>query len=283
MLAATLALLGAVLFDAAPEVTSTRQPLIITTQDHSLANAENCEHFHTRTLTTLGAAAHIEGTRNLQISESRLLSVRTGSEGGVLVRGWDKPFARLTVCKSAAAKTSVEAEKIVRQIEVAVSGNEIVAHGPQLNDAHAWWVDMILWVPKTARLDVTAANGGIAIRNMTGRVTARATNGGISIAGCAGEHYLETKKGGISIDKVSGSVDAKTESGPISLKLRSATVPPLEASTDEQGEILCNVKACASTPGAWTANRKRLRIGGDSTPSIRLTSYSADIMIEQVR
>ncbi|HEX6177896.1 MAG TPA: hypothetical protein VF057_06020 [Thermoanaerobaculia bacterium] len=283
MLAATLALLGAVLFDAAPEVTSTRQPLIITSQDHSLANAENCEHFHTRTLTTLPSTAHLEGTRNLQLSDARQLTVRTGSEGGVLVRGWDKSFARLTVCKSAAAENDREADKIVRQIEVAVSGNEIVARGPQVNDAHAWWVDMILWVPKTARLDVTAANGGIAIRNMTGRVTARATNGGISIAGCAGEHHLETKKGGISIDKVSGSVNAKTESGPISLKLRTAAVPALEASTDEHGEIVCNVKACSSTLGQWTADRKRLRIGGDSAPSIRLTSYSADIMIEQVR
>ena len=40
-----------------------------------------------------------------------------------------------------------------------------------------------------------------------------------------------------------------------------------------------------STPdglGNWTSNRKHLRIGS-AVPQIRLTSYSADIMIEQVR
>lgn len=282
MLAATLALLGAVLFDAGPEATSTRQPLIITSQDHSLANAENCEHFHSRTLTSLPAASHVQGTRNIPLAGSRGLTVRTGSEGGVLIRGWDRPYARLTVCKSAAALTESDAARIVSQIEVAVSGHEIVAHGPKVDSTQAWWVDMILWVPKTARLDVTAANGGIAIRNMRGRVTARATNGGISIAGCAGDHHLQTKNGGISIEKVSGSINAVTETGRISLKLRDAPVPSLEAVTEQQGEILCHVKGCASGLGQWTADRKRLRIGA-AAPAIRLTSYSSDIMIEQVR
>ena len=57
----------------------------------------------------------------------------------------------------------------------------------------------------------------------------------------------------------------------------------LEAVTADQGEIYCNVKGCAEGVGRWAADRKRLRIGGDAAPSIRLTSYSADIMIEQVR
>lgn len=200
------------------------------------------------------------------------------------VKGWNRPYARLTVCKAAVGISDVEAQRALAGINVSVSGSEIVARGPELNANQTWWVNMILWVPRSARLDVTSANGGISIRNMAGRVTARATNGGISIASSAGDNDLTTKNGGISIDKVSGRINAVTEGGSISLKLRDLTLPTLEAVTlNDGGEIVCNVKGCADGVGDWAADRRRLRIGREAVPSIRLTSVSADIMIEQVR
>ncbi|HUP49719.1 MAG TPA: hypothetical protein VNA04_13115 [Thermoanaerobaculia bacterium] len=268
---------------AAGATTPTRRPLIVTQQNHALADAEDCQRFHTSTITSLPHSARSEEKKDVRLETSKHLTVKMGSEGGVSVRGWDRPFARLTVCKSAVALTAEQARRALARIDVAVTRDEIIARGPEPDETQTWWVNMILWVPRTAHLDLTATNGGIAIRGMTSHVTARATNGGISIAGCAGEHHLETKNGGISIDKVSGSVHAVTEAGPISLKLRDLIVPPLEAITDEQGEIYCNLKNCSDGRGDWAANRKRLRIGGQSVPSIRLTSLSADIMIAQVR
>ena len=282
---ATLALLGAVLLYAtvAEGTPTSRRPLIVTSQDHSLVDAEDCAHFHTRTVTSLPSSARSEEKKNVQLNGSRQLTVQTSNEGGVSVRGWDRPFARLTVCKSAVALNDEQARKALADINVSVKGNRIIASGPELDATQTWWVNMILWVPKEARLDVTSANGGIAIRNMTGHVTARATNGGISVASSSGQHHLETKNGGISIDKVSGSVNAVTHSGPISLKLRDVSMPSLEAVTDEQGSIHCQIKDCRPGVANWAADRKRLRIGGEAAPSIRLTSYSADIMIEHVR
>lgn len=283
-LAVALILSSTVAYAAATTIsTSARPPLIVTSQNHALVDADDCQHFHTRTLTSLPALVHSEEKRNVQLGPGLQLSVRTGTEGGVSVRGWDRSYARLTVCKSAVALTEHQAKDALSDVNVAVRQSEIVAEGPAFNQTQTWWVNMILWVPRAAKLDVTAANGGIAIRNMSGQVTARATNGGISIASCAGENDLQTKNGGISIDKVSGRVRAVTEGGAISLKLRDLTLPALEAITDDQGEIYCNVKGCADGIGQWAADRKKLRIGGDAAPSIRLTSYSADIMIEQVR
>lgn len=280
LVGAAILILPAVTTDA---TTTPRRPLIVTSQNHALVDAEDCEHFHTRTLTSLPSSAQSEEKRNLRLGEDQQLKVKTGNEGGVSVRGWNRPYARLTVCKTAVALTDIQARRALEGIDVAVSENEIIASGPAFNETQTWWVNMILWVPRSARLDVTAANGGIAIRNMAGHVTARATNGGISVASCAGEHDLQTKNGGISLDKVSGRIRAVTDGGAISLKLRDLSVPTLEAITDDQGEIYCNVKGCADGLGDWAADRKRLRIGGEAAPSIRLTSYSADIMIEQVR
>ena len=284
----TLILAGTLFLMWTPAVsmgtTPSKRPLIVTSQDHSLIDADSCQNFHTTTLTSLPAAARSEEQRNVHLSQGRHLKVLTATEGGVAVQGWDRPYARLTVCKAAVALNDAEARKTLAGISVSVSANEIVARGPELNTNQTWWVNMILWVPRSARLDVTSTNGGISIRNMAGRITARATNGGISIASCGGDNDLTTKNGGISIDKVSGRVNAVTEGGSISLKLRDLALPTLEAITlHESGEIVCNVKGCADGVGDWAADRKRLRIGHEATPSIRLTSVSADIMIEQVR
>lgn len=264
--------------------TTTHRPLIVTSQNHSLLDAETCQNFHSTTLTSLPAAAQSEEQRNVHLSDRQGLKIITATEGGVAVRGWNRPYARLTACKAAVALNDADARKALAGITVSVSGNEIVARGPELNPNQTWWVNMILSVPKSARLDVISTNGGISIRNMAGTITARATNGGISIAGSAGVSELTTKNGGISIDNVSGRVNAVTEGGSISLKLRNRQMPTLEAVTlHEGGEIVCNLKGCADGVGEWAADRKRLRIGREATPSIRLTAVSADIMIEQVR
>ena len=259
-----------------------RRPLIVSSQDHSLVDAVDCEHFHTQNLTSLPSSAQAEERRDVPLTADQPLKVRATNEGGVSVRGWDRPFARLTVCKSAMAMTDAQAKTALESINVSVRDGEIVAIGPNADQTQTWWAHMILQVPKTVSLDVSSANGGIAIRNMSGRVNARATNGGISIASCGGENHLETENGGITIDKMSGSVNAVTQNGPISLKLRDVPVPTIEAMTDEEGEILCNLKGCADILGNWTPNRKHLRIGS-SAPQIRLTSYSSDIMIDHVR
>ena len=141
---------------------------------------------------------------------------------------------------------------------------------------------MILHVPRNKSVDIAAVDGGIAIRNMAGGVIARSTNGGISLASCEGQNRVETQNGGISLDKISGQVDAVAQNGPISLKLRELPVPAIEARTDDTGEIVCNLKNCIGGTGDGAGARQYLRIGS-AAPSIRLTSYSSDILIEQVR
>ena len=255
---------------------ATQRPLIVTAQDHSLVDSDDCATFYTQSSTSLPAQVTSEEQRRISLLGVGLLHVRTANAGGVSVRGWDKPFARLTVCKYAAALNEPQAQRALLSVGVAVSPGEIVAHGPETSATQAWWVHMILRVPKSANVDVAAANGGIAVRNMAGRITARATNGGISLASCTGENTIRTENGGISLDHID-RVDATTQNGPIALKVHDAPIPSLEARTED--EIVCKLKACTDN---WASDRKRLRIGS-SSPQIRLTTYSAPILIEQVR
>ncbi|MBV9492660.1 MAG: DUF4097 family beta strand repeat protein [Acidobacteria bacterium] len=262
-----------------PAAAASQRPLIVTSADHSLKEGDDCEHFHTQNTTSFPKQARQEEQRDVALSGIDLVKVRASEEGGVSVRGWDKPTARLTICKYAMALTEVAAQRALSSVTVSVHNGEIVSAGPEIGESQVWWVHMILRVPKTSNVDVASANGGIAIRNMSGKVTAQSTNGGISIAQLDGESRVSTANGGISIEKISGRLEANTQNGPISLKLRDSSIPALEARTDEQGEILC--KKCSTA--TWAANKKYLRLGGGSQPSIKLFTNSAMIVIEQVR
>jgi hypothetical protein len=262
----------------------TDRPLIVTSQDHSLASGESddCAHFHTRNETSLPSTATATEERTLRIAPGTVLRVRASEEGGVTVKGWDRPAARLTICKCAVAANDTQARQVLAAVKVVSTREDVFTHGPLTAKTQAWWVHMILRVPKSANIDVITSNGGIAIRNMSSRITARAKNGGISLAYCAGEQKITTQNGGISLDKISGKLDATTENGSISLKVQDGASAQIEARTVDEGEILCNLKGCSDGLGNWGADRKTLRIG-TATPTIRLTTGGAPIVIEQVR
>ena len=280
-----LLLITGIVVLGSPRAMGMGRPLIVTTQDHSLADASDCEHFHTQISTSLPARAHATEERNVTMPALEGLRVRASEQGGVSIHGWDRPYAHLTVCKFAEGLTEKDAAAALRDVSVSFQNGELSTRGPAAASTRVWWVHMILKLPRNANVDVLSANGGIAIRNMNGRVVAHARNGGISLASCAGENRLSTENGGIAVENVSGKVDAITDKGTISLKLRSgeATNPTVEARTSESGDIVCK-SVCEGGSASWNADRTYLRLGSTSmTPAIRLMTTGAPIIIDQVR
>jgi len=275
--------LALAIFTALPLLATTSRPLIVTSQDHSLVTSDDCEHFQTRTMTSFPAQVQAQEQRAVELEGVDILRVRASQEGGVTVRGWDRPIARLTICKYAVALTQVDAAKTLRDVSIFSRNGEIKTTGPDADTSRAWWVHMILRVPKSAALDVASMNGGIAIRNMNGRVTAHATNGGISFASCTGDSKLTTENGGISLEHISGRLEAMTTNGPISYRVEAGDLTPaIEARTADESDIFCRLKACGEALPLHAGKDKVLRIGG-AIPRIRLSSAKASILIENVR
>ena len=233
----------------APQAPAMGRPLSVTTQDHSLADATDCDHFHTQISTSLPSRAHATEERNMPLSGVEGLKIRASEQGGVSIHGWDRPYAHLTVCKFAEGLTDKDAAIALQDVGISFREGELFTRGPAAAPNRVWWVHMILKMPRSANVNVISANGGIAIRNMSGKVVAHARNGGISLASCGGENSLSTENGGIAVENVSGKVDAVTDKGTISLKLHSGdTEPPnVEARTSEAGDIVCRT-ACE---GGW--------------------------------
>ena len=248
--------------------------------DHSLAADGDCTHFYQTTFTSFPAEVHDQEQREITLEGIEQIRVTAAQEGGVSIRGWNKPHARLIICRYAVATTKTHASRVLGAINVSHTNGEITARGPQIDTTQAWWVNMILYVPRRATLDVKASNGGVAIRNLTGRVTAHATTGGISVAHSSGRYKISTESGGITLDRITGLVDASSRDGSIALKIAGSDVPAIEAKTDDAGRILCTLKGCENELG-WTANRTQLKIG-DGVPEIRLATTGASIFIGNV-
>lgn len=247
-------------------------------QDHSLISTGDCAHFYRTTFTSFASEVHDQEQREIDLENVRKFDVTSSVEGGVSIRGWNRPTARLIVCRYAVADTKAQALRTLSAINVSHAGGVIEALGPPTSESGNWWVNMTLYVPRRATVDVRASSGGIAIRNMEGRITAHATTGGISVTQSNGRYVISTDSGGITLDRVGGNVEASSRNGAIALKLDGTTVPPIEARTADSGHILCTLKGCTDGLGIWDSNRQHLRIGSRA-PEIRISNAAAPIVI----
>lgn len=280
MRALLLVLFATATFASASPAVPGRQ-IVGSEQDHSLAGAEisDCVHFYRTTFTSFRAQQEAQEQREFPLTGIEQLKVTAGEEGGVTVRGWNRPDARLIVCRYAAAHTKAQAARILGSITVSHVNGEISASGPPIDTNSAWWVNMTLYVPRKASLDIRATSGGVAIRNMSGNVTASATSGGISVAQSTGRYKISTNTGGITLDRVSGDIEAGSQKGAIALKLPTPNGATVEAKIAQGGEIVCTLRGCESAQ--WGAGQRALRIGAGQ-PQIRLSTIAAPILIGPV-
>lgn len=272
-----------VLLAPCPGVAMERQ-IIGSEQDHSASNETggDCSHFYKTTFTTFTSTVNDQEQREIQLTGVEpQLRVDASQEGGVSIRGWNRPFARMTICRFAAANSREQAVRALGSISVSYQNGRVEALGPQIDSGQVWWVNLILYVPRGTYVDVRAKNGGVAIRNMNGRIKASATTGGISVVQSTGKYVVSTDSGGITLDRVTGRAEAYSRAGSIALKVPAGAKPPsIEAKTNA-AYILCALKNCDSGLAKWAVNKRALSIGTGPF-DFRINTMGSPIMIGAV-
>jgi hypothetical protein len=267
----------------APLAGALERQIIGSEQDHSSDGGEkgDCQHFYHTTFTSFPARVEDQEQREIALTGAEpQLRIDSSQEGGIAIRGWSRPSARLTICRFAAAASREQALRVLSGISISHANNHIEAAGPQIDQTQAWWVNMTLYVPRGTFVDVRAKGGGVNIRNVTGRIKAFSTSGGISVVQSTGKFVLSSETGGITLDRVSGRAEAFSRSGSIALKVSAAAKPNVEART-AAAHILCALKDCNTGLGKWAANRRALTLG-TAPPDFRLTTSGSPIMIGAV-
>jgi DUF4097 and DUF4098 domain-containing protein YvlB len=237
--------------------------------------------------------------RSLTKAEAPVLRVHPHKNGGVQVQGWDKDVYSVTACK-AAPNHDGDAERVLSQITLSVSGGEISTSGP--NGDSDWIVYLLIRAPRAATIDLETANGPLSLYSVDGKLTAHATNGPISLRDFSGDADIKASNGPISIEGSSGNVRIHTENGPISIDLKGKTWNGAGLSADAQNgpvtlsvpsdyqssfvvesrnysPMSCKASICENARKTWDDNNRRIEFGS-SPAMIRLSTVNGPVTVQ---
>lgn len=234
------------------------------------------------------------------------MKVTASRNGGIQVHTWDKPEISVKVCKAAAAKNLTTAKALLEQIKLNVSGNTITVDGPakggDQDDDYSWSSVILINAPAGATFDLSAHNGGIAVKRFTGNVTAETVNGGISLDQSSGKLDVHATNGGISIKDCGGNVKANVQNGGLSIDLAETwkgegleahtrngglmvSVPKgmqsgVEVSMTGHGAVVCQADACSVGQRTWNEEGKTIRFGTGATV-VRASTVNGGTVIKE--
>lgn len=258
--------------------------------DHFNVSYDDLKVFTGEEQRTLAPAAYSGG-----------LNLRGSSNGGMLVRGWDKNEVLIKACKGVAAADAAQGKQLLEQIKLDITGSSVTATGPAQDDGQKWWVYLIVNVPRNITLSAETRNGPIALRDVTGKIQAETTNGPLKIYRCAGDITAEAQNGPISVVRSSGNIRIRTQNGPLSVELAgqewsgqgleaSAQNGPLELKIPSNyrsgvdvvarghSPFRCESNACGAAQKDWDDSNKSVHFGRGPT-LVRLSTVNGPVSV----
>ena len=239
-----------------------------------------------------------EEERTIPASTSSL-RVDAAENGGVTVSGWDRNEYSIKACKAAIGSGGTSAEEKLRQIHLVITGGHVKISGPEDGD---WIAHLIVLAPAGAVLELSATNGPIDVRHVSGKFQARSENGPIALRDISGEGRAETQNGPISFRGSSGTLrlraengpisieltgnrweggelDASTQNGPVSLSLPANYQSAVRVDASEHSPVSCHAIQCRQSVRTWE-HPSRIEFNGAS-PVVRLSTVNGPVSIEQ--
>lgn len=213
-----------------------------------------------------------------------LVDLDARGNGGVEVRGWDRPDVQVRV--RIAVYDGDDPAAIASQVRLVTTGGRIRVDGPPNGRtwrSRGWSAAFELQMPRGMELRVDATNGGVGVRDVSGRMDLRTVNGGISLDGASGDVRGETVNGGVQARLASGTwrgpLDLSTVNGGITL----AMTPDLSADIDVRavnGGVRIDYPVTVS---GLISNRREFRgTIGAGGGQIRATAVNGGVTIRRV-
>jgi DUF4097 and DUF4098 domain-containing protein YvlB len=222
-------------------------------------------------------------SRDATIPGSNPLDVDAGPNGGISVKGWDRPEMLVHAIVSAHANTDAEARAILSGVKVDATGNRVRAEGPSTGDNQHWSVTYELSVPRNAYLTLNTRNGGISIEDFRGSAQFHARNGGLSLVDVGGDLRGETTNGGVSVDLTGDhwdgqGLDVETHNGGVKLSLPQGFSAELETGTTN-GRF--EVDFPMVVQGTFRRGQHLTTTLGSGGPKIRAITTNGGVVVRQ--
>jgi Putative adhesin len=239
-----------------------------------------------------GRRADVCEVREETISSQNLIDLDARGNGGVVVRGWDRPDVHVRARIMVFDDSRDAAERVAKEIQMTTAGGRIRVDGPERDrdrrryrwdEDRYWTVAFELEVPRRADLRIDATNGGIRIDDVRGRLDAHTINGGIQLSDVGGDIRGETVNGGLDVrlagEKWDGpGLDLKTVNGGVNLAVPNGFSGELDARTANGG---ISVDFPITVTGLLNHRRQIQATIGSGGPRIRLAAVNGGITISR--
>ena len=197
--------------------------------------------------------AHFCEMREQTVSAMGTISVDASQNGGISIKGWDRPDVLVRSQVRANAPTDGEAQDLVRQVNIQAAGPQVRANGPKTNNDRSWSVNYEIFVPTHYAATLETVNGGVSISDVSGNLELKTVNGGLSLHNVGGYVHGRTTNGGVSVNLAGDhweghGLEVTTTNGGVSIKVPRNYSAQLEAQTSNGGIHVPDL-APASVPG----------------------------------
>lgn len=170
-------------------------------------------------------------SKSFAVSGTPRVTVET-FDGAINVRAWDKQEVSYAATKRADDQESMQGISITaeqRGGEVIIRAEFDKALADRLGNVRAE-VPIDLFVPRSANLNISSADGRVSIEGVSGEVSAKTGDGAVDVRDSRGNLNVTTGDGRIRISNFDGTAQATTGDGGITLDGRFAR---LSASTGD--------------------------------------------------
>jgi hypothetical protein len=202
-------------------------------------------------------------TREITLPATSLLNVDGKRNGGISVKGENRPDVFVRACVQTLGQTDEEARTSAKNIRIE-TGSQIRAEGAGEESNSA--VSYEILVPHATNLKLLAYNGGIIISSVKGSVELETTNGGLILSNTGGSVHGRTGNGDVIVN-LSGSswrgsgLDVETTNGGVILSIPENYAARVETGT-VNGGFKSDINALSVAKDKYGGNRQK-RISAD--------------------
>jgi hypothetical protein len=219
--------------------------------------------------------------REETLSGTAMVDVDASRNGGIHVRGWDRPDTHLRARIAASARSEDRARELAEAVRLDTAGGRIRATGPDTDGGEHWHVSFELQVPRNGQVRLQALNGGIALEEFGGSAAFQTSNGGLTLRNVSGDIRGETTNGGITVE-LSGTrwdgrgLDVSTRNGGVTMRIPDGYSAELETSTVNGG---LRIDFPVTVQGDLSRGRRISTRLGSGGARIRATTMNGGVTI----
>jgi hypothetical protein len=213
------------------------------------------------------------------------LDVDSGRNGGISIKGENRPDISVRACVQAWGSTLDAAKAAVANVRITTQGGVVRADGP---DESNYSVSFQILVPRNTDMALKAHNGGLSISSVNGNIQFETLNGGVNLFDLSGEVRGRTTNGGVNVALAGrgwegAGMDVQTSNGGVRVEVPENYAANFEAGTVNGGfssDIPALNVTTEDVKGGWANRSKQVKtaINGGGAP-IRVATTNGGIKI----